>query len=38
VRRFNKEVMHRADVVGIFRNKGSIIRPICAVLLESGDG
>lgn len=35
--RLNKEVKRRADVVGIFPNKGSIIRPIGAVLLKVND-
>ena len=35
--RLNKEVKRCADVVGIFSNKGSIIRLIGAVLLEAKD-
>jgi putative transposase len=35
--RFNKEVERRADVVRIFPNKDSIVRPIGAVLFEQKD-
>jgi transposase-like protein len=33
----NKEIKHRADVVGIFPNEDSIRRLIGAVLLEAND-
>ena len=37
IKRLNKEVKRRADVVGIFPNEASIIRPISAVLFEHND-
>lgn len=35
--RLNKQVKHRADVVGIFPDENSIVRLIGAVLLEAND-